>query len=36
MRSVLHLGGINMALILCLAVGIFYLVNREKNEGHNF
>ena len=36
MKSFLHLGGINMAVILCLAVGILYVVNREKKGRHNF
>lgn len=36
MKIFLHLGGINMALILCLVAGILYVVNREKKGRHNF
>jgi hypothetical protein len=36
MKSFLHLGGIHMAIILCLVVGILYVVNRGKKEWHNF
>ncbi|MEK5233820.1 hypothetical protein MHB42_19180 [Lysinibacillus sp. FSL K6-0232] len=32
MKSFLHLGGINMAIILCLVVGIGYLKKERKEQ----
>ncbi|MGN7427966.1 hypothetical protein ACTHQT_20270 [Cytobacillus praedii] len=32
MKSFLHLGGIQIVMILCLAAGIIYLARQSKNS----
>lgn len=36
MKSFLQLGGIHIALILCLVVGILYLVIKRRTAGIKF
>ncbi|MFC0413883.1 hypothetical protein ACFFHH_00120 [Cytobacillus solani] len=36
MKSFLHLGGIKIAMILCLAAGIVYLVKQRKKGKNSY